>query len=99
MPTKCDCHKSWEVSCPIFIAAVTDCKCSSLPNRPQSWSRNSQFQLDSVDSKLNLVILGNLGLADQLVQEIRVCGVASILFVCLCVLYGPRNLLLLFAIL
>ena len=41
-------------------------------DRPQSWSRNSEFLLDSEDNKLNLVIIGSDGLSDQLAQEIRV---------------------------
>lgn len=43
-----------------------------FPCRPQSWSRNSEFLLDSEDNRLNLVILGSDGLSDQLAQEIRV---------------------------
>ena len=45
--------------------------------RPQSWSRNSEFLLDSEDNRLNLVILGSEGLSDQLAREIRVCTSSS----------------------
>ena len=41
-------------------------------HRPQSWSRNSQFLLDAADNRLNLVLLGTDGLAEQLAHEIRV---------------------------
>ncbi len=44
----------------------------SIYFRPQSWNRESQFLMDTEDNHLNLVILGNEGLADQLAKEIRV---------------------------
>ncbi|XP_064634058.1 rho GTPase-activating protein 190-like isoform X4 [Lineus longissimus] len=38
---------------------------------PQSWSRNSQWLINPDDNRLNLVILGSEGLADELASEIR----------------------------
>ena len=54
------------------VLVRNSCQHYPLFHRPQSWSRNSEFLLDSEDNKLNLVIIGSDGLSDQLAQEIRV---------------------------
>ncbi|XP_022243986.1 rho GTPase-activating protein 190-like isoform X13 [Limulus polyphemus] len=40
-------------------------------HRPSSWSRNSQWLLESENNQLNLVLLGSGGIADELANTIR----------------------------
>ncbi|XP_076307081.1 LOW QUALITY PROTEIN: rho GTPase-activating protein 190-like [Tachypleus tridentatus] len=40
-------------------------------HRPSSWSRNSQWLLESENNQLNLVLLGCSGIADELANTIR----------------------------
>ena len=45
--------------------------------RPQSWNQHADFLLDVANTQLSLVLLGTDGLANQLVNEIRVSRTAA----------------------
>lgn len=54
-------------NCRLMVLRNDICLC-----RPQSWNQHAQFLLDVANTQLSLVLLGTDGLANQLVNEIRV---------------------------